>query len=191
MDEIVICDTNAAIHLAIICPEVLKTPDVRCKIVIHSIVKQEVHKLNQNEDKKKRLGIVLDFLLKEVTTDSKTHLPSKDKEIKHHRRIQKFEGGLDPQFVSSGSSHQDRCFLILAKEHEAKLLTNEKTLFNLGIAFLGAESTWRTSSAIEKLLELEIITQGTVQEGLNSMSKFEEELHSECKDKVRSLGFIC
>lgn len=191
MDEIVICDTNAAIHLAIICPEVLKAPDDRCKIVIHAIVKQEVHKLNQNENKKKRLGTVLDFLLKEVTTDSKTHLPSKDKEIKHHRRIQKFEGGLDPQFVSSGSSHQDRCFLILAKEHGAKLLTNEKTLFNLGVAFLGTESTWRTSSAIEKLLELEIVTQGTVQEGLNLMNKFEEELHSECKDKVRSLGFTC
>lgn len=50
MSEIIICDTNVAVHLAIICPDILLKPPDKCKIVIHSIVKTELHRLNQDPE---------------------------------------------------------------------------------------------------------------------------------------------
>jgi hypothetical protein len=191
MSEVVICDTNVAIHLAIVCPAVLKTPNPKCKIVIHTIVKQEIHQLNLDVDKRARLGEILDFILKEVITDTKLGFPPKDKEIRQHQMIQKFESGLDPQLLSSGSSHQDRRFLILAKTHKAKLLTNEKTLYSLGVAFLPQGQTWRTSNALEQLLAQNILNKNDVQVGLNKLPTFKERLHPDCIDRLHSLGFTC
>lgn len=189
MSEVVICDTNAAIHLAIICPDVLESPKPECKIVIHSLVKTEIHKLNQNAEKNKRLGPILEFILKKVPTETRVALPNQHKEIVEHKRIQLFESTLDPELISSGSSHSDRCFLILAKFNKAKLLTNERTLYNLGLAFLPDDQAWRTSDAISKLLELDLVTKGVIQSGLNNMIVCEEFLNFSCAEKIRKLGF--
>lgn len=189
MNDVVICDTNAAIHLAIICPDVLRKQDPRCKIIIHPIVKQEISKLLLDADKERRLGAILRLILDEVPTDMKVALPSKNIEIQQHQRIKRFESGLSPELLSSSSSHQDRCFLIIARTHKVKLLTNEKTLYTIGIAFLGSDRTWRTSNALEALLNLQIIDAITVQQGLILLNKHQERLHVECRERLEELGF--
>ncbi len=189
MSEIVICDTNAAIHLAIICPDVLKNPSQKCNIVVHPIVKQEIQNLLLDPDKQKRLGTILQWLAKEVMANTKIGLPPKDKEIKLHQRIKIIEQGLDPKKISSGSSHNDRCFLIIARVNTAKLLTNEKTLFHLGESLLGSDKIWRTSKALDELLQNQIVTKETIQAGLANLKTYEEDLHVECVERLKELGF--
>lgn len=189
MNEIVICDTNAAIHLAIICPDVLKNPSQKCNIVVHPIVKQEIQNLLQDPDKQKRLGTILQWIAKEVMANTKVGLPPKDKEIQLHKRIKIIEQGLDHTKISSGSSHQDRCFLIIARVNTAKLLTNEKTLYHLGEGILGPEKVWRTSRALEELLNQQIVAKESIQAGLLKLKTHEENLHSECVERLKELGF--
>ena len=189
MNEVVICDTNAAIHLAIICPEVLKSPSPKCNIVLHPIVKQEIQSLMLDTDKKKRLGSVLELISKEITANTKVGLPPKDKEIQLHKRIKIIENALDPTIMSSGSSHEDRCFLIIAKVNAAKLLTNERTLYHLGENVLGPDNVWRTSNALEELLSQAVLTKDLIQSGLLKLNDFEENLHHDCMEKLTNLGF--
>lgn len=189
MSEIVICDTNAVIHLAIICPEIIKKPNDQYRLVIHPIVKQEIQKLLLVPEKEKRLGEILKFIANEVMADTKIGLPPKDREIRLHRRIQLLESGLDPRLLSSGSSHQDRCFLIIAYTKEAQLLTNEKTLHSLGNAFLGEDRVFRTSKVLEMLVKHELATQDSIQIGLKNLKKYEERVHDDCIQKLKEIGF--
>lgn len=188
MNEIVICDTNAAIHLAIICSESIQKPHPQYRLIIHPLVKAEIQKLQLVPAKVKRLGDILHFISKEVVSDPKYGLPSQEQE-KLHQRIKLMESGLPPQTLSSGSSYEDRCFLIIARHNQAHLLTNEKTLHTLGQAYLGTDKTYRTSRAIEKLIELQIVTKDIVQKGLDKLPAYQERLHEECCIKLRELGF--
>ncbi|MCK5690913.1 hypothetical protein KAI87_16650, partial [Myxococcota bacterium] len=64
MAEIIICDTNVVIQLAIICPSILTKPNPSLNLVIHQLVKEEIHQLLRDPAKAKRLGPVLDLILK-------------------------------------------------------------------------------------------------------------------------------
>lgn len=189
MTEVVICDTNTVIQLAIICPECLKITDKALRLVVHSIVRQEIHVLRKDADKEKRIGKVLEFIQKEIPADSKAHLPGKKKEIELHRMIQHIERGLPVDLMSAGSSPNDRKFLMLAKGNNAHLLTNERTLYNLGKAFLKDQETWRVGETIEKIQSLKIVSDEDLQLGINKLSEYEEFLSSQYAKKVRALGF--
>ena len=188
MDEVLVCDTNVVIQLAIIYPKCLEERSTGIRLSIHSLVKTESHKLKSDPDKMERLGDILEFILKKVPTDSSVHMPNKRREIESHRRIMKFEQGLPEEMISTPSSHKDRCFLVLARANKTKLATNEKTLFNLGYSFLGEDCTLRTSGILEKLLELEIATKEEVQQGIDKLKEHDERLHADCAKKMRSLG---
>lgn len=185
MNDIVICDTNAVIQLAIICPDCLKED----RFVVHSIVRQEIHVLRKDDEKEERLGEIFDFIQKEIPASSKHHLPDKKREIILDQMIRNFEKGQPPELVSSGSSPNDRKFLMLAKNNNANLLTNEKTLFNLGKALLKNQETWRVGDALEKIETEGLCSRETIQNGINKLSKYGEFLSSECSQKVRELGY--
>lgn len=78
---------------------------------------------------------------------------------------------------------------MLAKENKSILLTNERTLFNLGKALLKDQETWRVGEAIERIRELKIISDEDIQDGLGRLEEFQELLSSECATKVIQLGF--
>jgi hypothetical protein len=187
MSEIIICDTNVAIHLAIICPSVLLKPPHNCKIVIHSIVKTELHRLNKDPEKAKRLGDIFKFLLQNVNSYSQLIMPDNEKKRKDHSRLIKFEEGL-PSTNTAPSSHYDRELLILAKKNSKKLLTNDRKLHQLSSAFIGADKTWRTGDALSNLLSIQALTQADVQSGLDKLKPYNEHLCSECTILLKSLG---
>lgn len=190
MSEIVICDTNAAIHLAIICPEILQTPPAQCKIVLLTIVKTELHRLNKDPEKNKRLGDIFILLLKNVQTFSQLLELDNEKAKRQHQILKKLEEGL-LNTNSAPSSHYDRQLLIIAKKNSKKLLTNDKKLHQLSSAFIGIEQTWRTGDALVKLIDLGLISNATVQAGLDKLKKiYKENLHSNCSQIMKSLGFI-
>ena len=93
MSEVVICDTNVAIHLAIICPDILQTPPAQCKIVLHTIVKTELHRLNKDPEKSERLGDVFRLLLQKVQTFSQLLEPDNEKARRQHQILKKLEEG--------------------------------------------------------------------------------------------------
>lgn len=189
MNDVVICDTNAAIHLAILCPEILKASPAACRIVIHPIVKQEIQDLIKDDVKNSRLGDILAFIDKEVIADTKIGLPPQDKEKQLHGRIKSIEAGLDRRKLSSGSSHLDRRFLIIAWTNKVKLLTNEKTLYYLGEATLGTDRVWRTSNAIETLLASGVCDKKVISANLVKLrNHYKEVLHEDCDAKFEELG---
>ncbi|MBY0554345.1 type II toxin-antitoxin system VapC family toxin [bacterium] len=189
MSEVIVCDTNVAIHLAIICPDLLKNPPSDCKIVLHQIVKTELHRLSKDPIKSERLKDIFDFILKNVNTYTQLLTLPQDKQIQAHIRFQKFEEGL-PETNTAPSSHYDRELLILAKKNSKKLLTNDTKLHQLSTAFLGADKTWRTGDALKNLLSLNSITKETLQNGLTKMKNpYGENLNSECQTLLKELGF--
>jgi rRNA-processing protein FCF1 len=187
MSEVIICDTNVAIHLAIICPGVLLKPPDNCKIVIHSIVKTELHKLSKDPEKVQRLGDIFNFLLQNVNSYSQLIMPDNEKRRKDHSRLIKFEEGL-PSTNTAPSSHYDRELLILAKKNSKKLLTNDKKLHQLSSAFIGADKTWRTGDALSTLLGIQALNKIDVQNGLNKLKPYNEYLCTECATLLKNLG---
>ncbi len=188
MAEILICDTNAVIQLAIIFPNALISPHQDLSLIIHHTVKNEIVKLRKNKIKEARLGSVFDVIQKIKTTT--THaLPKQDEEIRLHRMIIQIEDGLDPTCVSSGSSQEDRRFLILAWFHKTSLLTNEKTLFNLGGSLLGLERTWNIVDLIQELTDLGIATRAEIQNGLDRLKQHGETLSTSHKAAAIKLGY--
>lgn len=191
MSEVVICDTNVAIHLAIICPDILQTPPAQCKIVLHTIVKTELHRLNKDPEKNERLGDVFTLLLQKVQTFSQLLEPDNEKARRQHQILKKLEEGLS-NTNSAPSSHYDRQLLIIAKKNSKKLLTNDKKLHQLSSAFIGVEQTWRTGDALSNLLSLGLISKETVQTGLGKLKHpYKESLHSNCAQIMKNLGFNC
>lgn len=189
MPEIIICDTNVAIHLAIICPDILRKPPIECKIVLHSIVKTELHRLKKDPDKEERLKDIFKILLQDINTYTQLLTLENKMRIQMHNRLQKFESGL-PDTSSAPSSHYDRELLILAKKNSKKLLTNDKKLNQLSTAFLGSDNTWRTGNALDNLLKHNLVTKDCVQEGIIKMKHpYKENLNSECQFLLKQLGF--
>lgn len=184
MTDIVICDTNVVIQLAIICPSILMTTNTRLSFIIHKMVKQEVRELKE----KQRIRKILEFILTKVPINNQYQLPNEEEQEQDHRRIKRFEKFLSPQQCSAKSSSKDRCFLMLARIYNAKLLTNDETLYNLGKALLSNESTWRISDAIEQLKN-GIVSEEEIQKGLNKLNQYKEYLPKECALKVKGLGF--
>ncbi len=185
MSDIVICDTNAVIQLAIICPDCLKDS----RFVVHLMVRQEIHVLRKDQEKEERLGEIFEFIQKEVPATSKYHLPGRKQEQVFDGMIRRFESGQSPELISSGSSTNDRKFLMLAKHNNANLLTNEKTLYNLGKALLKNQETWRVGDALEQIESIGTCDKDTIQSGINKLSDYGEFLSSECAGKIRVLGY--
>ncbi len=189
MSEVIVCDTNVAIHLAIICPAILQNPHNDCKIVLHQIVKTELHRLRKDSQKEERLKDIFEFLLNNVNTYTQLLTLPQDKQIQAHGRFQKFEEGL-PATNTAPSSHYDRELLILAKKNSKKLLTNDTKLHQLSTAFLGADKTWRTGDALKNLLTLNLVSKEIIETGLAKMKNpYRENLNSECQTLLKEIGF--
>lgn len=185
MSDVVICDTNAVIQLAIICPGSLKDP----RFVVHSIVRQEIHILRRDQEKEERLGEIFEFVQKEVPANRTYHLPGRRQEQIFDGMIRRFESGQPADLISSGSSPNDRRFLMLAKHNNAHLLTNEKTLFNLGKALLKNQETWRVGDALEYIESIGACEKLVIQRGLDKLSDYGEFLSSDCARRIRELGY--
>ena len=124
-----------------------------------------------------------------MPTTTKYDLPRKEEEKIQHQKILHFESGLPTEGTSSGSSSYDRKFLMLAKHNNANLLTNDKTLFNLGKSFLRKQNTWRVGEVLEQIESSGLCNKETIQDGINKLSKHGECLSSECARKVKDLGY--
>lgn len=188
MAEIIVCDTNAVIHLAIIWPSCLTTAHPNFKLVIYATVRAEVTQLKMDSEKNARIGDILSFI-SDCSTTPGYALPSKQQEVQMHGRIKTIEDGLPPEEVSAGSSHNDRVFLILAKHNKTKLLTNERTLYNLGRRMLGHENVLKTSDVLELLLSTDTATKDDIQKGLITLKSHGESLGQDCANKIRAIGF--
>ena len=190
MAEIIICDTNAVIQLAIICPSVLNTANPSLNLVVHPLVKEEIRQLQKDSGKASRLGPVLDIILQlSPTRIPLQQLGNTRDEDRQHRWIRRIEQTLDASKISAGSSHRDRQFLILARNNKAKLLTNEGTLYYLSIALLGSSGALRLSEVLEQLLSQGLLNQATLQSGLDKLPDYGERLRAECAAKRRAAGF--
>jgi len=153
------------------------------------MARQEIHVLRRDQEKEERLAKIFEFIKQEVPANSKYHLPGRKQEQIFDGMIRRFESGQSPELISSGSSPKDRKFLILAKHNNANLLTNEKTLFNLGKALLKNQETWRVGDALEQIESIGICDRDTIQSGINKLSNYGEFLSSECAGKIRKLGY--
>lgn len=189
MAELVICDTNVVIQLAIISPDVFANSNSSLKLAVHHIVKNEVSSLQKNPAKKARLGDIFDFIMKDIRTTSGLRNESEQEQIRWHRKIKIIEESLDPKRMSAGSSHLDRMFLMLAHFNAAKLVTNERTLYELSCDLLGEERALDIVDILEAMKKESIATQAEIQEGLNKLSGHGEQLAIRHKRKLNALGY--
>lgn len=190
MPDIVVCDTNVVIQLSIVAPSLLTQKNENLRLVVHTLVKEEVHQLRRDPNKVSRLGPVLDFVVKSVPTDTSLKgFGNQLQEDQQHRRIIAIEQTLPAGKVSAGSSHRDRRFLILAKRNRSKLLTNEGTLYHLSEALIGVDAALRLSDTLAEALSLGLVTSEQLQTGLDQLAGYGERLRFEYAKKLRGLGF--
>jgi len=87
MRNIIICDTNAVIQLAIICPGVFTQTHSEFKLIVHfsvrQKVRQEINDLRESPKKEKRLGKIFDLILDTFPFNSTYQLPTRSKEEKN------------------------------------------------------------------------------------------------------------
>lgn len=184
MDEVVICDTNAVIQLAIICPAILKSRGQGLHLFVHPKVISEIKGLSRNHNKMARLGKELNFILKEVEVSKGFSINESDYEMMDETIVFQ-EEALPSNLRSAPSSPTDRFFLILAQCNDVKLLTRESTLFNLGKVILSIDQTWGISDAILYAIDFHIVTKEDVKRGLLELDQKSETLSERCMANLK------
>lgn len=188
MDEVVICDTNAVIQLAIICPQILTNKGNGLDLVVHPKVIQEVTGLKRNPEKYKRLGTELDFITSNVIVSKEYSVPEEEEYKEMDETIGYQECGLPLGMKSAPTTATDRFFLILAQCNNLKLLTREGTLFSLGRAILSIDQAWGISDALVYAIDYGLVTRQEVEEGIRKLDKKEETLPERCIEHLT--GYI-
>jgi hypothetical protein len=185
MDQIVLCDTNAVIQLAIISQKVFAQNDY-FELVVNQDVFDELNNLLQYPEKDQRLGTHIRWIQNNVPVNNSYMLPTDWEDIDETYQCQ--EMAMFGHQKSSPTSPKDRKFLIIADANNIILLTREKTLYNLSRNIIGIERSYSISSFLFNCTEWSILTATEIQTGVRSLLGHKETLPEDCIKNLKDIG---
>jgi len=188
---LLICDTNIVVKMALFDPNLMFNTDYSFgEVAVHEVVLKELRNwISKPTPQLQRFGVeVLKDLVARCEKKSKVIPEVREETLKKSiMALSVMEKYVPSGDKGSDTSRTDKTLLTLAWINKANLATEERTMTSVAKRSLGSNRVFSFGKLIQDLFQMGLLTKTEIKDGLENLSKFDENLLFEDKLLIDSL----